>query len=186
MVTSQIHLGCLLSISCFFATTVAAPVDISNQEEVKVQNICKADFVEKFFRLLSGPVGREAEALVASVLKLLSENDRVHLQSSFPNSKHPNMDDSMSREVIKRLQPKFNPTGWRRKRDATQSRQWNRYINSLYNTLEKDSDQNEKESVMSTPSWPKRSPWVPGRPYRYFGGAFKLKRKPLKFNPTGW
>ena len=36
------------------------------------------DFVENFFRLLSGPVGKEAEALVAAVVKLLSEDDRVH------------------------------------------------------------------------------------------------------------
>lgn len=158
------------------------------------QGPCKRDFVEQFFRLLSGPVGKEAEAVVAAALKLLQENDRVNLAALLrPPSKSRNSGSSsgkgrhLSLTSASKREMQFNPSGWRRKRDVSS-------LEELFGSDDVSgvSDANlvvrePRNSESSVGALDKRA-WDSDRRrmIQMFQDGFKLKRKPLEFNPSGW
>ncbi|KAL8595411.1 hypothetical protein ACOMHN_024110 [Nucella lapillus] len=196
-------------------------VDLASDEE---KDGCPSDFVEKFFRILSGPVGKEGEALVAAVLKILSENDRVNwpamadwlsvpavqsrdlLQASRSKLQGILLDNGARRGFRgneKRLAPKFNPTGWRRKRSVDADSLDT--ISLLQRLLSKyDASELLREDFAAAPKMPEMSDdvklapeipeWREGwkrsvlarRVSRRHPSQRMPKRKPLEFNPTGW
>lgn len=200
-----------------------------SDEEGKERGDCSPDFVENFFRLLSGPLGKEAEALVAAVVKLLSENDRVNWlalaeesdaaqQELSARDQHSRVDDdddfflSLKRGGVygggsglrsaKRMGPKFNPTGWRRKRSAGAAREsLGRFLQGFLEShraarmqpptpassnLQELAADVSGRAVEGAEGWKnsKRGGWR--RMYRRLPQQLKPKRKPLEFNPTGW
>lgn len=200
-----------------------------SDEEGKERGDCSLDFVENFFRLLSGPLGKEAEALVAAVVKLLSENDRVNWltlaeesdaaqQELSARDQHSRGDDddhlflSLKRGGVygggsglrsaKRMGPKFNPTGWRRKRSVGAAREsLGRFLQGFLEShraarmqpptpassnLQELAADVSGRAVEEAEGWKnsKRGGWR--RMYRRLPQQLKPKRKPLEFNPTGW
>lgn len=189
-----------------------------SDEEDKEQDGCSPDFVENFFRLLSGPLGKEAEALVAAVVKLLSENDRVNwLAMGEADAQAPAARDQsrgglflpLKRGIYdggsglldaKRMGPKFNPTGWRRKRSAdAPTASLRRFLQEVlaehsaqrqrgpsFSNLDELTEDTSGGATPEEKEWKnsKRGGWR--RMSRRRPQQLKPKRKPLEFNPTGW
>ncbi|XP_076453599.1 uncharacterized protein LOC143288838 [Babylonia areolata] len=183
---------------------------------------CPGDFVEQFFRVLSGPVGREAEALLAAVLKLLSENHGVKvtpqpadrgvaeesqhaLLPTPPDHQHPptskrrlQQHQLSEPESFKRRLPKFNPTGWRRKRAAAADE--HAVQNVLREVLDKLTAARPLEVVLpelaqkppevgsasASPEWRDKKRESLRKVLQRLPKELKPKRRPLEFNPTGW
>ncbi|KAK7482849.1 hypothetical protein BaRGS_00025882 [Batillaria attramentaria] len=188
----------------------------SNSDEEDAKAGCATDFVENFFRILSGPVGKEAEALVAAVLKLLSEDDRINWPALADQvgekpppspartvpvlvpAKHRIYNQPPAFIDTKRMSPKFNPTGWRRKRDVSATAQGalERLLRQYdvapvamemgnKASLVLDADDVSGELVPETSEWQKEKR-DQGRLFRRIRLELKPKRRPLEFNPTGW
>ncbi|XP_076435801.1 uncharacterized protein LOC143275515 [Babylonia areolata] len=212
------------------------------EEEEGDKDGCSSDFVENFFRLLSGPVGREGEAVVAAVLKLLSENDRVNwprmahwyrghpalsrdLAGPSPSSSSSSSSSATTlRQMLadgarrargdseKRMAPKFNPTGWRRKRSTRRLPQQplGVLLQGLLARLDDPDFLERGEDDFVSPKMaadlaeddvklvPEMAEWQEGKRSGSGGRSSQRrvsrrrqsqrmpKRKPLEFNPTGW
>ncbi|XP_046584521.1 uncharacterized protein LOC124291548 [Haliotis rubra] len=159
-----------LALSSVVYVTQSLPVqDVKDLNDVIINqddNTCKADFVEKFVRLMSGPLGTEADALLASVMKLLSKNDRVNFAgTAVSQNSLPKLTDGKPSFSQKRLKPDFNPTGWRRKRDVGRRMKIRRALQGLYDMLESSDVVN-----IASQSWLKRD----------------RSQDRAMFNPTGW
>ncbi|KAL8586256.1 hypothetical protein ACOMHN_003771 [Nucella lapillus] len=193
------------------ATRSADDLDPRDMEEEADVEDFSEDFVEKFFDVLEGPVGKEAEALLASVLKLLSENDRVNLLSSAGSdwrneqtlpllaklhaSKRHFQLPNPNPDSLKRRLPKFNPTGWRRKR-AIYSNMYNlqRFLRRVLTTKLPVSKPREAifPNLPEDDVGPKITEWKNKkreslrRVLQRLPKELEPKRRPLEFNPTGW
>lgn len=225
--------------------------------EGKADSGCRSDFAERIMRILAGPAGHEAEAVLAAVLKLLSENERVHWKTlsrkTPPAVKAGNSgrdedadddDDDSDRLYFwpssspfhdsrpftkqrvftdggvpgyepatsgKRASPKFNPTGWRRKKRSAEPTSFQRsdvpasYQPSLRTWVNLHAAAGSwrdlpmvAESVpgfavrpvsdvmMSDAEWGHRKRNVAEELILRRPHPQQLKRKPLEFNPTGW
>lgn len=198
-----------------------AVVDNNDDADDRNDKECSSDFVEKFFRVLSGPACREA--VLASVANLLSEDERFDWRAAtersapsrvssssssrqiLPSGRHSEFLQNFPRFDAKRLAPKFNPSGWRRKRDVTSSEPLlRRTLIGLLSQHPQPStfDRNRLSSLFSdddvslvpvpeTAEWQsfKRNVGVgeeQGLTRRVGDLELKLKRRPLEFNPTGW
>ncbi|KAK7090737.1 uncharacterized protein [Littorina saxatilis] len=180
-------------------------------EEQRGKSRYSEDFVEKFFQILSGPVGKEAEALVAAVIKLLAEDDRVNWRAMIDNSKRtglPAATSSQPRDLFlpgkrgtylrlgQRAAPQFNPTGWRRKRSVDSDRValqrllrgvLGRYAALMQGGNSAGYTRNAGDVTRGTDELRamKRNALSNVLLQRRVP-RLKPKRKPLEFNPTGW
>ncbi|ESO86455.1 hypothetical protein LOTGIDRAFT_167270 [Lottia gigantea] len=172
--------GCLSMISStlVLATTVQ---NIDNNNAPSTQ--CSPELDKDCPRgILDIKADTDRDNVMELVRKILTHKNRGNsekltvLENSSKNDKQPAW-------ILKR--PKFNPTGWRRRRKRSISGlpEWNSEMGNLLNNRF-DSGDNE---LFGMPSLFKRVPNSNGnRRLAFLRSAYKLKRKPLKFNPTGW
>lgn len=179
------------------------------------QDDCSLEFVGKFSNLFSGPFGNEAEGFPPTVRKLLLENDRANWPTMtdidrFYSSdfRRPRIflpgesrvyDHNAASLAAKRGSPKFNPTGWRRKREMPSGESsFGRLLQGLFYPNQKLSVSMGKPSkslalqnteIADDVTYLDGTGWQNEKrtaEQRRVPDEFKPKRKHLEFNPTGW
>ncbi|XP_041347920.1 uncharacterized protein LOC121367672 [Gigantopelta aegis] len=182
MKISLVQTCCLMVVYLPFALsmTLNSNRDSTSAGDLLVDSdadVFKKSFSDKFQRLFSGPANKETENMILRILKIGEEKK---------NGEEAEDDGGFDKELqVKRLKPSFNPTGWRRKRDANWTAaltQALRDASGHFNSPDEDDSSNQQ--------WRKRT--TSYRSSGRYGTSRKRytdrssKRKPLQFNPTGW